>query len=142
MVEEPLRRLRLSAHTFGTTAALLHGVEELGLREILSEEMSVEERADMSPARRLIMILGARYEHPASKLRTVTRWYTAPGYSDETISIYLANRLRRVNDEPEEEGIDVLAMELDKAMEYVLEDKVRDAKSIIGLTLASDHAPG
>ncbi|KXA93220.1 hypothetical protein AKJ66_02515 [candidate division MSBL1 archaeon SCGC-AAA259E22] len=75
LVEKPLQRLVLSTHTFGTTAAMLHAVEELGLEEILSEEMSLEGRVDMTPAQRLLMILGARYERPASKLDTVADWY-------------------------------------------------------------------
>ncbi|KXB06737.1 hypothetical protein AKJ52_01725 [candidate division MSBL1 archaeon SCGC-AAA382C18] len=75
LVTDPLGALVLSTHTFGTTAALLHGVEELGLGEVLSEELSLEGRAGMSPAQRLVMVLGARYERSSSKLDTVTDWY-------------------------------------------------------------------
>lgn len=75
LVRKPLQRMALSSHTFGTTAMVLHAVEELGLKEILSEEMSLKGRIDMTPAQRLVMILGARYERPSSKLDTVTDWY-------------------------------------------------------------------
>lgn len=51
--------LTLSTYAFGSTAEVLHAVEELGLEKILSDEMALEGRSDMTPAQRLVMILAA-----------------------------------------------------------------------------------
>ena len=72
---QPLQRMTLSTHTFGAPAALLHAADELGLEGILAEEVGLDERADMTAAQRMLLILCARYDRAASKLETVTTWY-------------------------------------------------------------------
>lgn len=76
VITQPLQRMDLATHSFGTTAAFLHAVDRLGLERILDEEIPSNDRTEMSTAKRMLMILAARYDRPASKLDTVSTWYT------------------------------------------------------------------
>lgn len=72
---QPLQRMTLSTHAFGRPATLLHAADHLQLEQILDEEISLDERIDMTTAQRLLTILCARYDRPASKLDSVSTWY-------------------------------------------------------------------
>lgn len=76
--------------------------------------------------------------YSAEDFSLLAKCYTAPGYSDEMISIYLATGLSRVKDEPEEEGLTVSKREFEKAVGSISEEII-DAKTIIGLNLAQSH---
>lgn len=73
--------------------------------------------------------------YSAENFSLLAKCYTAPGYSDEMISIYLARDLSQVKNEPEEEGMTVNKRHFEKVVGGISEEIV-DAKSIIGLNLA------
>jgi ADP-ribose pyrophosphatase len=56
------------------------------------------------------------------------------GYSDERIEIYLARDLRHVGHDPDdEEFLDVVPLPLSRALEWVRQGKITEAKAVIGL---------
>lgn len=66
--------------------------------------------------------------------------YLSPGYSDEVIHIYLAKDLKYVGSSPEKgELIVVFEVDLDKALELVLQSDIIDAKTLIALLIARDY---
>lgn len=76
----------------------------------------------------------------ADTLETLTTFYTAPGYSDEHIYLYLATDLHHeVIEAAEDESIEVVMLPLDEAVNLVRQGEICDAKSIAGLLLAADR---
>jgi hypothetical protein len=62
------------------------------------------------------------------------RVYTSPGFTDETVDLFVAADLRRVDPQPTEgERIEIVEYPLDRLDEAI--DSCRDAKSLIGLLL-------
>ncbi|MEM0371939.1 MAG: NUDIX hydrolase [Ignisphaera sp.] len=60
--------------------------------------------------------------------------YMSPGYSDEVIHIYVAKNLEYVGASPEKgELIEIVEVDIDKALEMILADNVVDAKTLIAL---------
>lgn len=64
----------------------------------------------------------------------ITSFYTAPGFTDEKIHLFLATKLVKGLVNPDEdEFVEVEVLPLDKAYQMVLEGNISDAKSIIGI---------
>ncbi|MEM1542450.1 MAG: NUDIX hydrolase [Ignisphaera sp.] len=60
--------------------------------------------------------------------------YMSPGYSDEVIHIYVAKNLEYVGASPEKgELIEIVEVDIDKALEMILADDAADAKTLIAL---------
>ena len=60
-----------------------------------------------------------------------------PGFCDETIHLYLVERLSQVNTRPERhELIEIHWLPFDRAIELVREGIINDAKTMLGLLLA------
>ncbi|MBU0491960.1 MAG: NUDIX hydrolase [Chloroflexi bacterium] len=75
----------------------------------------------------------------ADTLRSLTTFYTTPGYSSEHMYLYLAQDLHPVAACAEQdECIEVLHLPLDQAVEQVRRGEIRDAKSIAGLLFVAD----
>lgn len=75
----------------------------------------------------------------ADTLKTLATFYTAPGYSDEHLYLYLATGLHREHVESaEDEFIEVVLLPLDDALDLVRRGEICDAKSIAGLLLVAD----
>jgi ADP-ribose pyrophosphatase len=67
-------------------------------------------------------------------LRHMTTIYTAPGFCDEQIHIYLARGLTHGRQQLDEhEVLNVVVMPLDEAIRKIQDQTIRDAKSIVGL---------
>jgi len=70
------------------------------------------------------------------RLTKISSVYPSPGYSDEVIHIYLATDLRYVGASPEAgELIEVIEVDMDRALDIVLSEGVADAKTVLALTL-------
>jgi len=73
----------------------------------------------------------------AERFELLASIFTAPGFTDEVIHIYLAKGLtpglQRLD---EDEVLDIVEFPLDKAMSMIQSGEIRDAKSIIGLHIA------
>ena len=76
----------------------------------------------------------------AHTLHKLTEFYPTPGYSSEIIHLFLAMVDRESSPEPEaDEVIEVRRLGLDDALNLVLEAKISDAKTVIGLLLTSKY---
>lgn len=63
-----------------------------------------------------------------------------PGYSDETITIFLCTGLRRKQQKLDaDEQIKVSPVPFDEAITMIQDGRIQDAKSIAGLFLARQH---
>ncbi len=63
-----------------------------------------------------------------------------PGFCDEIIHLFLARKLTRVPPQPEShELIEIHQLPFRKALAQVYDGTIRDAKTMLGLTLAAKH---
>jgi ADP-ribose pyrophosphatase len=70
----------------------------------------------------------------AGRLDLLTSIYTAPGFADEVIHIYLASGLTPGRQHLDhDEVLEVVETPLEKALEMIREGTIRDSKTIIGL---------
>jgi ADP-ribose pyrophosphatase len=72
----------------------------------------------------------------AGEMIKLAEFYNSPGYADEYFHLYLARELSDEVGEPEpDEFLEVEPVPLGQALDMVSSGAIRDAKSIIGLTL-------
>jgi ADP-ribose pyrophosphatase len=72
--------------------------------------------------------------YTAGRLRTLSTFWPAPAFSNETLYIYVADRLRRGPVAlDEDEFVEVVQIPFQKAMNWISSGKIKDAKTIIGL---------
>jgi ADP-ribose pyrophosphatase len=72
----------------------------------------------------------------ATRLEHLGNIYTSPGFTDEAIALYLGEA------EPEgqpEQGIEVLTMPLEDAVDAVVGGRIRDAKTMVAVLLARER---
>lgn len=75
--------------------------------------------------------------YEAKDFRKLSSIWTAPGFSDERIHIYLATGLKPCPRNPDfDEIIEVSERPLKEALDMIKREEIVDAKSIIGLQLA------
>ncbi len=103
------------------------------LLEIPAGKMEEGEAPIITAARELQEETG----YSAKNIDLITKMYPAVGYSDEAIYIYLATGLTSGETNFDEgEDIDIVEMELDKAVEMVMSGEIEDGKTIIALMMA------
>lgn len=141
--EEP-DRIREVVHHPGAAAVLAVTPERRivfvrQLREALRETLleipagiyDEEGEAPEETARREV---GEETGYRVTSLRRLGRVYTAPGFADERIDLFLAEV------EPEsdpEEGVEVVEMPWDEAVDLAREGRIPDAKTAMAIFLAS-----
>ncbi|MFN8540164.1 MAG: NUDIX hydrolase [Thermomicrobiales bacterium] len=87
-------------------------------------------------ARELIEETGYR----AGTLLHLSDFYTAPGFCNELMSLYLATDLAPGDQNlMDDEAISVEAFSLDEAQALIAAGRIRDAKTIVGLLLAREQ---
>jgi ADP-ribose pyrophosphatase len=102
------------------------------LLEIPAGTLEKGEKPDECAARELREETG--YE--ADSMRRLLSFFTAPGYSNEVIHLYVATGLRRGEIETEEdEEIEVEEVGLDEALRMIEENRIEDAKTIVGVLI-------
>ena len=70
----------------------------------------------------------------AARFDLLTSIYTAPGFADEVIHIYLAGGLTPGRQHLDhDEVLDVVEIPLETALEMILDGTIRDGKTIVGL---------
>lgn len=72
----------------------------------------------------------------AGKIKKIAQFYTSPGILNEIIHLFVATDLKRLPDRKisdEDEGIEIVEMSLDEALNLVKCGEIVDAKTIIGL---------
>jgi len=79
----------------------------------------------------------------AGRVDYVGKFYVAPGYCDELLHLYICRDLEADSlDADDDEDIEVEAMTLDEALQAIAEERIVDAKSIIGILQWSRLAAG
>ena len=75
----------------------------------------------------------------AEKWLHLTDTFTTPGFSNERISLYLAQNLRRGESHPDEdEFLNVVKMPFQEALAMVMRGEIRDAKTQVALCMAQN----
>lgn len=72
----------------------------------------------------------------ATEMEHLVDFHNSPGFTDETVAVFLATGLRAVDDDRqghEEEAMEVLRIPLDEALAMVDDGRITDAKTIIAL---------
>lgn len=90
------------------------------------------EDPDVAAAREL----GEETGHAAAAWRSLGRFYTAPGFTDEFMHLYLATGLRPIPDHPgpaADERLRVERVPWRDAVSMAERGEIRDAKSLVGL---------
>jgi ADP-ribose pyrophosphatase len=100
--------------------------------EIPAGKLHPQEDPEVCAARELEEETGYRAGH----LTLLTRIWTAPGFTDEIISIYRGSALQPGRQQLDhDEVVEVVEWPLDKAIAEIHNGTIRDAKTIIGLQL-------
>lgn len=74
----------------------------------------------------------------AKRMRQIGRFYAAPGFVSEQLTIFLAEGLTRVGAHPEaDETVRPVTLPLDRALARIHAGTICDGKTIIGVLLAS-----
>ena len=111
-----------------------HPVGEI-LLEIPAGKLSPGENPDDCALRELEEETG----YLAGKLQRVTSIFTAPGFTDEVIHIYLASDLKKTAVNPDEdEFLGLVRLPLEEAFEMVMRGEICDGKTICGLMMARE----
>jgi ADP-ribose pyrophosphatase len=101
--------------------------------EIPAGKLHPEEDPRICAARELEEEIGYR----ADRLEILTSIWTAPGFTDEVIHIYLGTELQPGYQKLDhDEVLEVVEWPLEKAIAGIKDGTIRDAKTIIGLQLA------
>ena len=78
--------------------------------------------------------------YKAGNLCKLGAFYASVGFCNEVIHIYLATDLEYVGAHPDEdEFLDVVKMDFDKAYEAVLSGELKDGKTVIGILMARER---
>ncbi len=75
----------------------------------------------------------------AARLELLCHFFPSPGFLTEEVHLYLARELAPYRLQGEEEDLAVVRLPLPEARALVARGEVRDAKSIIGILLASER---
>ncbi len=102
------------------------------LLEIPAGKLEEGEPPEVCARRELAEEVGYR----AGELVKLAEFYNSPGYSDEFFHLFLARELEEGQAEAEtDEFFQVEAVQLEEAFDMISTGEVRDAKTIIGITL-------
>ncbi|MEA3400607.1 MAG: NUDIX hydrolase [Armatimonadota bacterium] len=104
------------------------------LLEIPAGTLEADERPEETMRRELVEETG----HRAGCIEHMADLYTAPGYSTEVISVYLATELESAAGEGDtDEQIEVVRLPFDEALLRCWSGELRDSKTVAGLLLAA-----
>lgn len=107
------------------------------LYEIPAGKLSKDEAPEDCAIREVEEEVGYR----VGRLQKLTSIFTAPGFCDEIIHLYLGTELTVTTQNlDEDEIIEIIELPFEEAMAKIINQTIRDAKSIIGLQLAYAEA--
>lgn len=115
-----------------------HAVGEVVL-EIPAGTRDQDETAEQCMSRELAEEVGRR----PGRLVSLGAIYVSPGYSNETIHLFLATELTEATAHADfDEAIHVIALPLDEALTMCRDGRIRDGKTAAGLLLAAERLSG
>lgn len=103
--------------------------------EIPAGKLEYNEDSNLAGTRELEEETG----YSAKKLVPITQIYPTPGYCDEIIHLYEAKNVYKVENPlagDEDEFINVLFIPIDEAYQMVIDQKIKDSKTIIAIMKA------
>ena len=104
------------------------------LLELPAGTLNDQERPEEGAARELEEELGL----VAGKLEKLSEFFVSPGFCEEKMWLYLATDLTETAQRLEDdELIEVVRLPIDRALQMITDGEIEDAKTIIGLMLAS-----
>ena len=104
------------------------------LLEIPAGTLAKGERPETGAARELKEELGV----VAGRLEKLSEFFVSPGFCEEKMWVYLATELTQGEQALEDDEIlEVVRLPLDEALEMITSGEIQDAKTIIGLMLAT-----
>jgi len=104
------------------------------LLELPAGTLNDQERPEEGAARELEEELGL----VAGKLEKLSEFFVSPGFCEEKMWLYLATDLTETAQRLEDdELIEVVRLPIDRALQMITDGEIEDAKTIIGLILAS-----
>lgn len=130
-------------HDDGTVTLVRQFRVALGddLLELPAGLRDVEGEADSRTAEReLVEEAGLQADH----IEPLTTFHNSPGFSDESVAIFLATGLHEVDHDRqgiEEQHMTIERLPLAEALDLVHKGAITDAKTIIGLTLTAGRRP-
>jgi ADP-ribose diphosphatase len=72
--------------------------------------------------------------HRAGKIERLETFFTAPGFTDEVMHLFLATGLTKTKQNLDhDEVLEVIEMQLEEAIARIRDGTIRDAKTIVGL---------
>ncbi|MBJ6363451.1 NUDIX domain-containing protein [Paenibacillus sp. GCM10012307] len=72
--------------------------------------------------------------YKAKSLRPVSSFYTSPGFADERLFLYFADELEPGRMQlDDEEFLEVRTISLEEALQYIQEERISDAKTIVAV---------
>lgn len=75
--------------------------------------------------------------YEAEEWKPLGEFYTSPGFCTEKIALYLARGLKSGPAAPEEdEELEIRAVPWEEALDWAVQGKIKDAKTLVGLLLA------
>ena len=78
--------------------------------------------------------------HYANSIKKLCAMYTAVGFSDEKLHLYLATDLVKTQQNlDEDEYIDIITYPLQEAIEMIFTGTIKDNKTIVGLLAAKEY---
>lgn len=93
---------------------------------------------DENPKDTIIRELEEETGYRASKVNLLGEFHPSVGYTSETLYIYLAEQLTKGNTNFDtDEDIEILIVPLSQAVDWVVQGKITDGKSMAGILLAN-----
>ncbi|HEX8844905.1 MAG TPA: NUDIX hydrolase [Pyrinomonadaceae bacterium] len=121
------------------TIALVRQYRQPPVRYVLelpAGRLSPPERPEECAARELEEEIGVR----AGRLEKLTEFFTTPGFCEEKLWIYLATDLAETQQNLEgDELLEIVRVSFTRAFEMISDGEIEDAKTIIGVMLASQR---
>jgi ADP-ribose pyrophosphatase len=101
--------------------------------EIPAGKIDKQEEPEKCAKRELAEEVGA----VNGNLKLLSSFYTTPGFCDEILHLYIATGFEiSDNNLDEDEFLDIVSIKLDEAVKWIIEGRIKDSKTIIGILMA------